>query len=443
MTLAECETLRMATPEYAETLAWLYALEAARGMDFKLDRIGLALQTLGDPQTRYPCIHVAGTNGKGSVSAMVHAMFAAAGYRVGLYVSPHLVSFTERIRVGSDVVAEAKVVELACRIRAAATASGIELTFFEFVTVMAFQHFADEAVDVAVIEVGLGGRLDATNVITPLVSVITSIDLDHEDYLGSHVESIAAEKCGVIKEGIPVVVGRVAAAADAVIEETAANRQARLCRAQDDFVLSGSINATFSGLGAKLDGITLALRGEFQVDNAALAIAAVRLASTSLPVADEAVRTGLSTVQWPGRLEVLRGDPMVIVDGAHNAAAVRCLVAELPALVGCRKLHLLFAVMRDKRWLPMLDLLLPHVATVTLTAVLPGRGEDPSRLAEAIGTGVPVSVDTDAPAAFGGLLDRFGKGSAILVTGSLFLVGLIYPVLARRRQQLAYGASLE
>src|SRR5262245_61109093 len=170
----------MPTTDYADTLAWLYALEAAKGMDFKLERVALALRNLGEPQTRYPSIHIGGTNGKGSVAAMTHAVLGAAGYRCGLYVSPHLVSFSERIRVGPTPISEAEVVELAREIRAAATSKGIDLTFFEFVTVMAFLHFARSAVEVAVIEVGLGGRLDATNVIEPLVAVITSIDLDHE-----------------------------------------------------------------------------------------------------------------------------------------------------------------------------------------------------------------------------------------------------------------------
>jgi len=426
----------MAETEYAEALAWLYALEAARGMDFKLERVALALKNLGDPQARYPCIHVAGTNGKGSVSAMMHAVFGAAGYRTGLYTSPHLVSFPERICVGSTLVAEDKIVELVRRIRTAATVRGIDLTFFEFVTVMAFLHFADEAVDVAVIEVGLGGRLDATNVITPLVSVITSVDLDHEEYLGTRVGAIAAEKGGIIKPGVPVVLGRIGSEAGAVIDEAAAHHRARVWRAIDDFRLSGAENATFVGVGSNLDGISFALRGRFQIDNAELAIAAIRLTAETLPVDDDAIRLGLSTVQWPGRLEVLAGEPMVIVDGAHNTAAIRRLTVELPEIAGDRRIHLLFAVMRDKKWESMIELLMPYVSTVTVTTALPGRGEDPVRLAAAARYRAPVTVNSDPVAAFEGLLSAAGNGSAILVTGSLFLVGHVYPAFVRRRQQL-------
>lgn len=430
----------MATTEYADALNWLYALEAARGMDFKLERVALALKNLDNPQDRYPCIHVAGTNGKGSVSAMVHAVFQAAGYRAGLYVSPHLVSFRERIRIGSTLISEDKIVELVRRVRAAATVRGIELTYFEFVTVMAFLHFADEGVDVAVIEVGLGGRLDATNVIEPLVAVITSIDIDHEEFLGSTIESIAAEKSGIIKPAAPVVVGRVTGVAGAVIDETARRLQARVWRAGKDFALAAG---TFSGLGEDLPDVSLALRGRFQIDNAALAIATVRLAASRLPVTDDAIRAGLSAVEWPGRLDVIFGEPMVIVDGAHNAAAIRRLVVELAEIAGDRRIHLLFAVMRDKRWPPMLEALLPSVASVTLTTALPARGEDPSRLAAAIDPRIPTTVCKNAGQAFDALLDSAGAGDAVLVTGSLFLVGEIYPAFVRRRQQLRSQAARE
>ncbi len=433
----------MATTEFVEVLRWLYALEAARGMDFKLERVALALKNLGDPQNRYRCVHVAGTNGKGSVSAMIHAILNAAGYRTGLYISPHLVTFQERIRIGSQLISEQQVVHLVQRIRGAATVRGIELTYFEFVTVMAFLHFADESAEVAVIEVGLGGRLDATNVISPLVTVITSIDLDHEDYLGNSIESVAAEKCGIIKAAVPVVVGRVGAGARTVIDETARRHQARVWSANEDFHLSGATKGTFVGLGSDLENISLALRGRFQIENAAVAIATIRLVAAALPVADQAIRAGLVAVEWPGRLDVIVGEPMVIVDGAHNPSAVRRLVAELPEIAGGRKIHMLFAVMRDKRWQPMLDVLIPHAASVTLTTALPGRGEDPSRLAAAIDPNVPVHVNDDAVGAFEELLGSVGEGDAILVTGSLFLVGQVYPAFARRRQQLSAHVSAQ
>src|SRR5574337_1347627 len=209
----------MTASAYADVLASLYRLEAARGMDFKLERVTLALKSLGDPHRRFAAIHIAGTNGKGSVAAMLHAICCAAGYRVGLYTSPHLVSFTERIRVGTEMISEEEVVTLARDIRGAATVRGIDLTFFEFVTVMAFLHFARCGIDLAIVEVGLGGRLDATNVLDPEVTVITSIGLDHQEFLGSTLASVAYEKAGIIKPGTPVVVGNVPPEADGVIDE--------------------------------------------------------------------------------------------------------------------------------------------------------------------------------------------------------------------------------
>lgn len=402
-------------------------------MDFKLERVDLALKNLGNPHRQYPCVHVAGTNGKGSVSAMVHEMLGSAGYRSGLYISPHLVSFTERIRIGRTLISEQEVVGLVHEIQAAATVRDVELTFFELVTVMAFLYFAHQHVDVAVIEVGLGGRLDATNVIEPAATVISSIDLDHEEYLGDQIESIAAEKCGIIKLGVPVVVGSVGDAARKVIERTARERQAPVVWAGRDFRLSPE--GRFVGVGRDIDGIALSLRGRFQTENAAVAITALLQIGGIFDIADDAIRMGLSTVAWPGRLEVVDSAPMVIVDGAHNSAGVRTLIEELPAIVAGRRIHLLFAVMRDKKWQPMVEQLGATVSTAVVTTVLPPRGEDPHRLLAALERHVPVSVVDDAEEAFDRLLRQTPSTDAILVAGSLFLIGRVYPQFCRWRQR--------
>lgn len=420
--------------EYRETLAWLYTLEAARGMDFKLERVALALKHVGDPHRCYPCIHIAGTNGKGSVAAMVHAVLGSAGYRVGLYISPHLVSFTERIRVGPILISEQDVVDLVREICAATSVRGIALTFFELVTVMAFLYFARQRVDAAVIEVGLGGRLDATNVIEPTVSVIVSISHDHEEFLGDRIESIAAEKCGIIKSGAPVVAGWIEGEARAVIERSARERGAPLVRAGHDFWLSGENR--FVGLGRDIDGITPALRGRFQRKNAAVAVATVLQLAPQFPVTDEAIRKGLCAVRWPGRFEVVDSAPMVIVDGAHNAAGVETLIAELGQAAAGRRVHLLFAVMRDKRWRPMVEQLAAAVSSVVVTTVLPPRGEDPERLAAAFGRAVPVAVADDPEEAFESLLRTTPSTEVVLVAGSLFLIGRIYPRFCRWRERL-------
>ena len=434
----------MARDEYAEVVASLYRLEAARGMDFKLERVALALKALGDPHRRFAAVHIAGTNGKGSVAAMLHAILAAAGYRVGLYTSPHLVSFTERIRIGTQSVAEQDVVSLARDIRAAATVRGIELTFFEFVTVMAFLYFARQGVDVAVVEVGLGGRLDATNVIDPEAAVITTIGLDHQEFLGETLESIAREKAGIIKPGRPVIVGAVPADVAALLRTTAAERHAPMYCADRDFHVTSGSAFRFHGMGLDLEGLELALRGSHQRENAATAIATASVIGQRFPCDAAAIRRGLRQVRWPGRLDVVQTAPLVVLDGAHNADGIAALVRELPNVVGKRAVHLLFAVMRDKQWQPMVDCIAPYVAAATLTTVLPPRGEAPIALAERFARYCPVRVATEPLDALAAVLDQVGADDAVLVAGSLFLIGAIYPYFLRRcgtRDPFGAGAA--
>ena len=414
---------------FSDTLAWLYGLEAARGMDFKLERVALALSALGDPHRRYPCLHIAGTNGKGSVAAMLHSILHAAGRRTGLYTSPHLVRFTERIRIGTGEIGEDEVVELTREIRSAATVRGIELTFFEFVTVIAFLAFARHGVDCAVVEVGLGGRLDATNVVDPEVAVITTIGRDHQQYLGDSIEEIAAEKGGIIKTGRPVVLGRMPAAANRVLRAIAADRGAPCVQCEREMRVDASTPLKIHGMGWDFDGIRLALAGGFQVDNARTALAAAALVRDRLGVTEPAVRAGLAKVRWPGRLEVVSTAPLVIADGAHNEDGISMLVEELPSLIGQRPLHLLFAVMRDKHWRPMVERLGPLLRSATITSVLSSRGETPEVVAECFRRYCQVTVDADPVHAVRHLYRRLPGQEALLVTGSLFLIGAVYPEL--------------
>jgi dihydrofolate synthase/folylpolyglutamate synthase len=425
----------MATNDYGTVLSSLYALEAAKGMDFKLERVALALKNLGDPHERFTSVHIAGTNGKGSVAAMLHAVLSAAGYRVGLYTSPHLVNFTERIRVGATQIAEDDVVALAREIRTAATVRGIELTFFEFVTVMAFLHFARCRVDLAVVEVGLGGRLDATNVLDPATTVVTTIGLDHQEFLGDTIESITREKAGIIKPGRPVIVGNVSDQARAVLAATAAAVGAPAHWLGQDF--SGSPTGPFhySGFGAALDNLALPLRGRHQRDNAAIAIAAAMQLRDRFVIPDDDIRRGISEVRWPGRLDVVQTHPLVVLDGAHNVDGVTALVNELPNIVGGRDVHLLFGVMRDKRWQPMVEALGPHVAHVTVAAALPPRGEDPVVLAQSFARYCRVSIASSPLQGLEALLNAASEDDALLVAGSLFLVGEVFPYFLSRQGQ--------
>ena len=425
----------MATNEYSTVLSSLYALEAAKGMDFKLERVALALKSLGDPHKRFASVHIAGTNGKGSVAAMLHAMLSAAGHRVGLYTSPHLVSFTERIRVGVTEIAEDDVVALAREIRTAATVRGIELTFFEFVTVMAFLHFARSRVDLAVVEVGLGGRLDATNVLDPVAAVVTTIGLDHQEFLGDSIESIAREKAGIIKPGRPVVVGNVPDQARAVLAATAQEVGASVHWLGRDFSGSPSGPFHYSGFGTELENLVLPLRGQHQRDNATIAIAAALQLRDRFGIPDAAIRRGISEVRWPGRLDVVQRNPLIVLDGAHNVDGVTALVNELPNIVGGRGVHLLFGVMRDKRWRPMVEALGPYVAHVTVAPTLPPRGEDPAVLARAFARYCPVSIASSPLQGLEALLNAAGEDDALLVAGSLFLVGEVFPYFLSRQGQ--------
>ena len=237
---------------------------------------------LGMPQTRYRTLHIAGTNGKGSTAAMAAAMLQAAGYRVGLYTSPHLVEFRERIRVNGEMIAESQVAQLTEQLQALCRPD-LSPTFFEYTTAMAFQHFADSGVDVAVLEVGLGGRFDATNIVTPMACAITTISLDHQEYLGNTCSAIAFEKAGIIKPAVPVVLGRLEDDAWRTIQQVARERQAPVFRLNEDFYTEGDEPQQFSyrGLGQHYDGLTCALEGRHQLDNAACAVALLGTAAFS------------------------------------------------------------------------------------------------------------------------------------------------------------------
>jgi dihydrofolate synthase/folylpolyglutamate synthase len=414
---------------YAETVAYLSGLEVARGWDLSLERMRAALARRGNPERALPAIHVAGTNGKGSTAAILEACLRAGGWRTALYTSPHLVDFAERIRAGGRTVPHATVVALTAELRAAMESAGIALTHFEFVTLLAFEWYARIGVDVAVIEVGLGGRLDATNVLVPRVSVVTSIARDHEAFLGERLAQIAAEKAGVVKPGVPVCTGRLVPDAAAVVAERAAALGAPLSRAGVDGTLSAETGGlAFRAPGVLWDRLRLGLRGAFQRDNAELALLALAAVRDRWPCDAAAIRAGLAGVRWPGRLAVVREQPRVVLDGAHNPAAVAALAAELPALLGRRRTTLVFAAMQDKRWADELDLLLPHAAEVVVTRV-GRRAEQPERIAGLVAGRRPVVVTADPRAAVREAIARATPRQAVLVTGSLFLVGEAYAEL--------------
>ena len=412
---------------YDETLAWLSGLEISAGWDLKLERMRAALGRRGHPERRWPALHVAGTNGKGSTAAMLEAVLRAAGYRTGLYTSPHLVDFAERARIDGRTIPHATVVELVAELRADVERAGIALTHFEYATLLAFEWFGRIGIDVAVVEVGLGGRLDATNVLTPLATAITSIGIDHVEYLGPDLRSIAAEKAGILKPGVPLALGAVPGEAEDVIVARARALGAPVARVGADGVLVGDV---FRGPGVVWDGLRPGLPGAFQRANAALALLALALVRDRFPCPVDAVRRGLAEVRWPGRLAVVSQAPLVVLDGAHNADGIATLVAELPALAGDRPVDVVFAAMADKRWPDMLATLLPHARAVIATRV-GRRGAPAAEVAAAVGGRLPVEAMDDPRAALRAALARARPQDAVVITGSLFLVGEAYAELAR------------
>jgi dihydrofolate synthase/folylpolyglutamate synthase len=423
---------------YSETLNTIYNLRGGV-IDLGLDRMNQALALFDHPEKQFPSFHIAGTNGKGSTAAMLHRILSQSGYRVALYTSPHLVSFTERIRVGAEEIAPNEVVALAQEIWDRTEAANVPLTFFEFVTVMAFIHFARRKIDVAVVEVGLGGRLDSTNLVRPVVSLISTISKDHEAYLGSDLLSIAREKGGIIKQGIPVVCGALSTDIAALLKDIADERNAPSYFLGRDFTFSLKNEDLFDyrGLKWRLIDLDVALRGKHQKRNAALALAGLEIAAHDFPVNGSALREGLRAVRWPGRFEIVRDHPTIVLDGAHNGEGVRALIEELESFRQKRKVRLLFAAMEDKDWRLMLESLSEVVDEIVLTRVNMERCADPFHLAAQLSGKIPHRAIGNAPSALEYILDRAESDDIILIAGSLYLIGEIRPLV----QEIAVGKS--
>lgn len=420
---------------YLETLDYIFNLRGGE-IDLRLHRVERALSLFGHPERAFPAIHIAGTNGKGSTAAILHRILSAQGYRTALYTSPHVVSFNERIRVGDEEISNEEIVTLAEEIKERLSHEGAALTFFEFATVMAFIYFSLRKVDLAVVEVGLGGRLDATNLVRPLVSVITTIAKDHEAYLGSELLSIAREKGGIIKEGVPVACGCLPAEVGDFLRAMAEAKGSKSYFLGRDFSYELKQGGLFDykGLERGLGDLAVALGGNFQKKNAALALGALEILDRDFPVGEAAVREGLRTVFWPGRFELLWERPSVILDGAHNGEGMTALVQEMEELLKGGKAKVLFAAMGDKDWGFMLGELCRVAGEFVLTRVPIKRSADPREMAAAIGGAAPCSVIEEPIQALRFLLERARPEDVILVAGSLYLLGEVRPALLRGRE---------
>ena len=341
-----------------ESLERLYALRTF-GIKPGLDTTRALLKRLGHPEQSFAAIHVAGTNGKGSVCALLESVLLKAGLRVGLYTSPHLIRFNERIRVNGVEIGDGELAVLFNDMEshaAAVSAEGREATFFEFTTALAFEHFRRRKIQVAVVETGMGGRLDSTNVLTPLISVITRIGLDHTAHLGTSLELIAGEKAGIIKPGRPVVCGAMPDEAAALIRKTAESMKSPWINVADTIAvrrvaqdLKGQ-KVSITGSDVNYGSVTLTLLGRHQLENCATAVAVLEaLIPCGLPaISPEAIRTGLAEAVWPGRLQVLSLNPPTILDGAHNPDGAQTLAVALKELVKNRRIALVWGMCDDK-----------------------------------------------------------------------------------------------
>ncbi|MEY2487642.1 MAG: dihydrofolate synthase / folylpolyglutamate synthase [Verrucomicrobiota bacterium] len=409
---------------YQESLAWLYGLQVF-GIKLGLENIqrliaelsrsdGLqtAVHVNGDLEIAAPwgqrVIHVAGTNGKGSVCAMIDAIARAGGYRTGLFTSPHLVSFRERIRVNGEMIPEGAVATLLTAIRELVASWDPHPTFFEIVTALALQHFARSETDVIILETGMGGRLDATNAVLSTGSIITPIGLDHEKWLGQTLESIAAEKAGIIKPKTPVVSSTQQPEAKEVIRARAAECEAPLLFVSEPYERS-----------------PIALSGAHQKHNAALAIAA--LAAAKIEVDKATIARGLSNVEWPARFQ--RFDDRVIIDGAHNPAAARVLAATWREMFADQRATLIFAVLSDKDVQGIWEALAPISAHVFLPQIRSERALSPETVGQILSRHTPSLPYSLTPSIDAAIRLARERPDPILVTGSLHFAGEVLACL--------------
>jgi dihydrofolate synthase/folylpolyglutamate synthase len=409
---------------YPDSVRFLYALgNEIKTAKLGLDRIRAVLDALENPQRAFRVVHVAGTNGKGSTCAMIEAGLRAAGIRTGLFTSPHLIEPTERIQIDGAPVSTGQfqrafnvVHETACRLNL-----DCHPTYFETVPAMGFWLVRELGVETAVVEVGLGGRLDATNVVDPALAVITPIDFDHEAYLGHTLEAIAGEKAGILKRGAPAIFARQRPEAAAVLERRAGELGIAVKRAEEFVVRDLQIDAR----GSSFSGIRVPLAGEHQVENAILA--ALALESLEVPAA------GIAETRWPGRLEHVSPNPDIILDGAHNPAGARALAQYLQRFYRDRKLWLIFGAMRDKAVEEIAGILFPLAGELIFTAPRYSRALRPEALREIAGRGQPADSIEEALR-----LAAAGPDDGIVITGSLFLIGEARAYLAGRKQPAVY-----
>jgi dihydrofolate synthase/folylpolyglutamate synthase len=420
----------------------LAAPQQARVQKFGLENITVLSADLGNPHCAVPCAHIAGTNGKGSTAAILESILRSAGLRTGLYTSPHLERINERIRLNGEPVSDEIFAAAWTRVHASIEslmASGrltAHPTYFECVTAMAFLVFAEQRIDFAIYEVGLGGRLDSTNIVTPEVTIITPIDFDHENFLGHSIAEIAAEKAGIIKLGVTVVSSVMRAEARVVVAQKCAEMQAHLVDIDEDWRLQETPSsegfhrafATSKDSGAKLI-IAPALPGRFQLRNALAAATAARILSESskFRIEDQDIERGIANVRWPGRLERLSENPAIYLDGAHNPSGARALLEFWQRDLAGRRIILIYGAMRDKAVDEIAGILFPHADEIIITEPRQPRAISAALLFEITGhlASQTPAVVRDPLQAFEHAIEIARDNDAVVVAGSLYLIGEI------------------
>jgi dihydrofolate synthase/folylpolyglutamate synthase len=396
------------------------------GIILGLETIKGVLNALGNPQNNFVSIHVAGTNGKGSVAAALSSILHASGYKVGLYTSPHLVRFNERICINNRHISDADVVKSFKAVQQVHHGNRSP-TFFEFATAMALYEFGRQGVDWAVIETGMGGRFDATNVIQPAISIITNVSMEHRDYLGNTLARIAREKAGIIKRRAPVVTAIKQKQAQAVVLRTAAKKSAPLYVLGKNFKVrrQGAGEFSYYGIENTWHNMHTPLLGHYQVENAALAIAACELLNKdSAEISRKNIQDGLSKTRWPGRLEIVSDNPCVILDGAHNLIAARNLSKYLSENLAHRRITLVVGILDDKPYGAMLKSLLPVCSRVIVTRAKTERALAPQRLYAAAEKIISdVTMIPEVAAAARQAIETAGSDDVICIAGSLYVVG--------------------
>jgi len=416
---------------------------------FDLENITILAGRLGRPDRAYPSAHIAGTNGKGSTAAFLESVLRRAGFRTGLNTSPHLERINERMRINGQEIGDDSFAETFTRIHALIEellADGklrAHPTYFECVTAMALECFARARVEYGVFEVGLGGRLDATNILLPVVSIITRIDFDHENFLGHSLPEIAAEKAGILKPAVPVVLAEQHPEAREVILARAEDllcpviEPARSYHVDEEFLPGGFVRArvTDPATGAVFE-LAPGLPGRFQLQNALNALAAARfLQSRGFRISDDAITQGVATTVWPGRLEKLQSHPDIYLDGAHNPSAARELAGFIAQNLAGRRIWLIYAALRDKAVDEVAGLLFPRAEEVIFTAPRTSRAISAAQLAEIAGHHAPrFSIAPDAEKALDYALARAAPEDAVFITGSLYLIGQLRHYWKHRAQ---------